>query len=105
MLNRHHQLVVLGRAYRATGDRRFARGAVNQWMSWFDACPYGMGLNWQRPTEQAIRPDQLGLRLRADRWTGRVWKSSSTNGSCEAYICISMTFPAITGGHRAPPAT
>lgn len=54
-LNRHHQLVVLGRAYRATGDIRYAQAAVSQLEQWFDQCPYGIGMNWRSPLELAIR--------------------------------------------------
>lgn len=53
--NRHHQLVVLGRAYRATGEERYAREAAAQLESWLDACPYGRGMNWRSPLELGIR--------------------------------------------------
>jgi hypothetical protein len=53
--NRHHQLVVLGRAYRATGDARYAAAAVDQLTSWIDQCPPGRGMNWRSPLELAIR--------------------------------------------------
>lgn len=53
--NRHHQLVVLGRAYRATGDPRYAAAAVDQLASWMDQCPPGRGMNWRSPLELAIR--------------------------------------------------
>jgi uncharacterized heparinase superfamily protein len=53
--NRHHQLVVLGRAYRATGDSRYAAAAVDQLTSWMDQCPPGRGMNWRSPLELAIR--------------------------------------------------
>ncbi len=53
--NRHHQLVVLGRAYQATGDRRYAVEAVAQMQSWMDQCPFGKGMNWRSPLELGIR--------------------------------------------------
>lgn len=53
--SRHHQLVVLGRAYRASGDRRFAEALVEQLGSWLDQSPYGRGMNWRSPLELAIR--------------------------------------------------
>lgn len=53
--NRHHQLVVLGRAYRASGDPRFAAAVVSQVDSWLEQCPFGMGMNWRSPLELAIR--------------------------------------------------
>ncbi len=53
--NRHHHLVVLGRAYRLTGDRRYAEAVVNQLDDWIRQCPYGLGMNWRSPLELAIR--------------------------------------------------
>jgi hypothetical protein len=54
-MNRHHHLVVLGRAYRVTGDRRFAEELVSQLDSWLTQCPVGRGMNWRSPLELAIR--------------------------------------------------
>jgi len=53
--NRHHHLVLLGRAYRATGDARYAMAALRQIASWLEGCPYGVGINWRSPLELAIR--------------------------------------------------
>lgn len=53
--NRHHQLVVLGRAWRATGDERYAQAVVSTIDSWLAANPYGYGMNWRSPLELAIR--------------------------------------------------
>jgi len=53
--NRHHHLVVLGRAYRATGDVRYAAAVVEQLESWLEQCPFGRGMNWRSPLELAIR--------------------------------------------------
>ncbi len=53
--NRHHHLVVLGRAYRASGEKRYAAAAVEQLQSWLEQCPYGRGMNWRSPLELAIR--------------------------------------------------
>ncbi len=53
--NRHHQLVLLGRAYRWTGDERYAVAAVEQLESWMDQCPFGRGMNWRSPLELSIR--------------------------------------------------
>lgn len=53
--SRHHQLVVLGRAYRATGDVRYAAAVVEQIESWLDQCPFGRGMQWRSPLELAIR--------------------------------------------------
>lgn len=53
--NRHHHLVVLGRAYRATGDEPYAAAAARHLSSWIDANPFGYGMNWRSPLELAIR--------------------------------------------------
>ena len=53
--NRHHQLVVLARAYKTSGDLKFAAAIVEQMESWFVQCPFGKGMNWRSPLELAIR--------------------------------------------------
>jgi hypothetical protein len=53
--NRHQHLVVLARAYRATGDPRYAASAVEQLTSWLDQCPVARGMNWRSPLELALR--------------------------------------------------
>ncbi len=53
--SRHHHLVVLGRAYRATGAIRYAAAVVEQLESWLDQCPFGRGMQWRSPLELAIR--------------------------------------------------
>ena len=53
--NRHQHLVVLGRAYRTSGDARYARAVADQLASWLDQCPFGYGMNWRSPLELAIR--------------------------------------------------
>jgi hypothetical protein len=53
--NRHHQLVVLGRAYRASGERRFADAVMEQLESWWAQCPFGYGMNWRSPLELGVR--------------------------------------------------
>ncbi len=53
--NRHHQLVVLARAYRTSGDERYAEAVVEQLESWLDQCPFGIGMQWRSPLELGIR--------------------------------------------------
>lgn len=54
-LNRHQHLPVLGRAYRASGDARYAAAGLEDLASWLDQCPFGTGMNWRSPLELAIR--------------------------------------------------
>lgn len=53
--NRCHHLVVLGRAYRATGEIKYAEAIVRQIESWLDQNPFGKGMNWRSPMELSIR--------------------------------------------------
>jgi hypothetical protein len=53
--NRHHQLVVLGRAYRISGDIRFANAVAEQLDSWLKQNPFGLGMNWRSGLELGIR--------------------------------------------------
>jgi hypothetical protein len=53
--NRHHQLVVLGRAWRLSGDIRFANAMAEQLDSWLKQNPFGVGMNWRSGLELGIR--------------------------------------------------
>lgn len=53
--SRHQHLVVLGRAYRLTGEARYAQAVVDHIDSWIEQCPYGMGMQWRSPLELGIR--------------------------------------------------
>lgn len=53
--SRHQHLVVLGRAYRLTGDERYAAAVIEHMESWIEQCPVGMGMQWRSPLELAIR--------------------------------------------------
>jgi hypothetical protein len=54
-LNRHQHLVTLAKAYRLTGDRRFADEAMRQWRHWQAENPYPIGINWASSLEVAFR--------------------------------------------------
>jgi hypothetical protein len=60
--SRHYQLPVLGRAYRLTGEERYATEACRQLASWMDQCPFGIGMQWRSGLE-------LGIRLINWTWT------------------------------------
>jgi len=53
--NRHHQLVVLARAYRVTDEIKYAKGVIEILSSWLEKNPYGKGMNWRSPLELSIR--------------------------------------------------
>lgn len=53
--NRHQHLVVLARAYRASGDKKYALSIKEQLESWLIQCPFGYGMNWRSPMELSIR--------------------------------------------------
>jgi hypothetical protein len=53
--SRHQHLVVLGRAWRATGEKRYAAAVVEHIDGWLATNPFGTGMNWRSPLELAIR--------------------------------------------------
>ncbi|GGX82329.1 heparinase [Massilia dura] len=53
--SRHLELVTLALAWRATGDQRYAAGARLLLESWFDQCPYPIGVHWTSSLELAVR--------------------------------------------------
>lgn len=61
--NRCHHIVVLARAYRATGDMKYAHGVVAHLVSWMDSNPVGRGMNWRSPMELSIRVINWGWAL------------------------------------------
>ena len=54
-LNRHQHLVTLAKAYRLSGDARYALEIISQWNSWRAANPYPIGMNWASSLEVAFR--------------------------------------------------
>jgi hypothetical protein len=54
-LNRHQWMVDLGRAYRFTGEERYAETFVRLASEWMRANPPGVGLNWTSSLEVALR--------------------------------------------------
>ena len=61
-LNRHQHLPRLAKAYRLTGDERYAREAVRQLNGWIEQNPPGRGINWQSSLE-------IGMRALSWMWT------------------------------------
>ncbi|HZQ95049.1 MAG TPA: alginate lyase family protein [Candidatus Sulfotelmatobacter sp.] len=54
-LNRHQHFMTLARAFRISGDERFAREIFSQWTAWHKQNPYPMGINWASSLEVALR--------------------------------------------------
>jgi hypothetical protein len=54
-LNRHQHLVTLAKAYRLSGDEKFATELFRQWESWHRENPYPIGVNWASSLEVAFR--------------------------------------------------
>jgi hypothetical protein len=54
-LNRLQSPVTLAKAYRVTGDARFAAGLKDLWYDWRRKNPYPMGVNWASTLEVAFR--------------------------------------------------
>src|SRR5579863_563226 len=54
-LNRHQHFVTLAKAYRLTGDEKFAREIFAQWAHWHGENPYPIGINWASSLEVGFR--------------------------------------------------
>ena len=54
-LNRHQHFLTLAKAYRITGDQRFADELFAQWDHWHLRNPYPYGVNWASSLEFAFR--------------------------------------------------
>src|SRR5215469_3680863 len=54
-LSRHQHLVTLAKAYRLTGDARYAQELFRKWYDWHEQNPYGIGINWASSLEVAFR--------------------------------------------------
>lgn len=68
-INRHHHLVLLGRAYALTGDESYARTCAHQFSAWMDANPPKVGINWASSLE-------VSYRLIAWIWCLRLFEAS-----------------------------
>jgi hypothetical protein len=54
-LNRHQHFVTLAKAYRLTGDVRYADEILRQWRHWWAENPYPVGINWTSSLEVGFR--------------------------------------------------
>lgn len=53
--NRHHQLLVLARAYCLTGEVPYADKVAALMRSWIDSNEFATGMNWRSPLELGVR--------------------------------------------------
>jgi hypothetical protein len=54
-LNRHQHLVTLAKAYRLSGNEKFAAELFRQWEHWHAENPYPIGINWASSLEVGFR--------------------------------------------------
>ncbi len=54
-LNRHQHLVTLAKAFRLSGNEKFAAELFRQWHHWHGENPYPIGINWASSLEVAFR--------------------------------------------------
>src|SRR5215469_3459623 len=54
-LNRHQHFVTLAKAFRLSGEEKFAREIFAQWEHWHAENPYPIGINWASSLEVAFR--------------------------------------------------
>lgn len=54
-LNRHQHLVTLAKAFRLSGNEKFATELFRQWHHWHGENPYPIGINWASSLEVAFR--------------------------------------------------
>src|SRR2546425_795942 len=54
-LTRHQHLITLAKAYRLTGEEKFADELFLQWRQWQAENPYPIGVNWASSLEVAFR--------------------------------------------------
>jgi hypothetical protein len=54
-INRHLELVTLAQAYHLTKEIKYAEAIKILLISWFNQCPYPMGINWASSLELSVR--------------------------------------------------
>jgi len=54
-LNRHQHLVTLAKAFRLSGNEKFAAELFRQWEHWHAENPYPIGINWASSLDVAFR--------------------------------------------------
>ena len=52
---RHLELVTLAQAWKLTGEQPYLDGCATLLRTWFEQCPYPMGVHWSSSLESAVR--------------------------------------------------
>lgn len=91
--NRHHQLVVLARAWVVTGDERYARKAVDLMHHWIESNPFDKGMNWKSPLE-------LGIRLVNWVWAIDLLRGSRALGESDWHRIVETVYRLIRDTQR-----
>jgi hypothetical protein len=87
-LNRHQHLVTLAKAYRLTGESRFAQEVFDEWDDWQRGNPYPVGINWVSSLEVAFRGISWlwtyhllnGTDVLTESFRERLWRSLYLHG-------------------------
>lgn len=93
-LNRHQHFLTLAKAYRITGERRFADEIFVQWEHWIQHNPYPDGVNWASSLEVGFRSLSwlwtyylLGDSAQPTTFRDRLLRQLSVHGRClERYL-------------------
>jgi hypothetical protein len=100
-LSRHQHLVILAKAYRLTGNPRFALECFTQWYSWQERNTYPIGIHWSSSLEVAFRSLSWlwvsflleGSDVMPPQFPNDLLRALSVNGRCIAHFLSTYTSP------------
>lgn len=100
-LSRHQHLVVLAKAYRLTGNPKFAQECFAQWYSWQEQNVYPIGIHWSSSLEVAFRSLSWlwvsflfeGCDVVPPRFPQDLLRALSVNARCIARFLSTFTSP------------
>jgi len=100
-LNRLQFLVDWARAYRLTGQQRYAHLVVSHVQSWMSANPYGRTVNWSSALEAALRSLSIIIALSCIRDAPGVWDKSFT----QRMACLLYLHGIFISSHLSSPSS